>query len=73
MKISLLVFVLGLAGCLATEEPIEHDFSEDLAETDDEGLTNEEILAKRSSGPSFDDVKRELEDQGILKHPFVIG
>jgi len=56
MQFSLVILIIGLAGCLAWEP-----------------LTEEEKRHMEETHPSFEEIKKELESDGTLKHPDVLG
>lgn len=63
MQSVLVLVVLSLVGCLAAEPKV---FPDDM-------LSEEHLQLKRDTAPSFDEIKRKLEESGTLSHPDVIG
>ncbi|KXJ16671.1 uncharacterized protein LOC110235166 [Exaiptasia diaphana] len=68
MRVSFVVFILGLAGCLAW-----NDVELEAHDAEDSDFQDKNIASESEEGPSFEEINREMEKQGVLRNPNVLG
>lgn len=72
MRLSLAIFILGLASALALNDAeMEMENQEDVEALPD--YKDGEIASESEEGPSFEEIKKKMEKLGVLKRPFVLG
>ena len=73
MRIALVILILGLASSWAVEELNSFEDVEIPGEVKDEDLTEEQRHFKKTTAPSFEHIKKKLQEMGTLDHPNIVG